>query len=60
MAQRQLFTDVLEDDCLENDYICHDEHGDACNCSNFLDVDWLSSSGNSIEEEIYERCLFEI
>ncbi|GJT23922.1 putative SAC domain-containing protein [Tanacetum coccineum] len=25
------------------------------NCSNFLDVDWLSSSGNSCEDETYER-----
>ncbi|KAJ9537430.1 hypothetical protein OSB04_030163 [Centaurea solstitialis] len=28
---------------------------DSFNCSNFLDVDWLSSSGNSCEDEIYER-----
>ncbi|KAI3775156.1 hypothetical protein L1987_49725 [Smallanthus sonchifolius] len=28
---------------------------DSFNCSNFLDVDWLSSSGNSCEEETYER-----
>lgn len=25
------------------------------NCSNFLDVDWLSSSANSCEDETYER-----
>ncbi|XP_076883989.1 phosphoinositide phosphatase SAC2-like [Bidens hawaiensis] len=28
---------------------------DSFNCSNFLDVDWLSSSGNSCEDETYER-----
>ncbi|KAI7736053.1 hypothetical protein M8C21_030398, partial [Ambrosia artemisiifolia] len=28
---------------------------DSFNCSNFLDVDWLSSSGNSFEDEAYER-----
>jgi len=28
---------------------------DSFNCSNFLDVDWLSSSGNSCEDETFER-----
>ncbi|XP_071716624.1 phosphoinositide phosphatase SAC2-like isoform X2 [Rutidosis leptorrhynchoides] len=28
---------------------------DSFNCSNFLDVDWISSSGNSCEEETFER-----
>ncbi|KAK1416939.1 hypothetical protein QVD17_26058 [Tagetes erecta] len=28
---------------------------DSFNCSNFLDVDWLSSSGNSCEDEAFER-----
>ncbi|XP_030467303.2 phosphoinositide phosphatase SAC2-like [Syzygium oleosum] len=51
----QLFKDVKEDDCPASNYICLDKHENACNCSNFLDVDWLSSSGNSFEEEIYER-----
>lgn len=55
MSRRQLFRDMLEDQCPENDQICYDDHGDACTCSNFLDVEWLSSSGNSCEEEIYER-----
>ncbi|XP_042967760.1 phosphoinositide phosphatase SAC2-like isoform X2 [Carya illinoinensis] len=54
---RQLFKDVLEDQCPESNHICYDDHGDACTCSNFLDVDWLSSSGNSCEEEIYERSI---
>ncbi|KAK3413593.1 hypothetical protein EUGRSUZ_I02139 [Eucalyptus grandis] len=51
----QLFKDVKEDDCPESDYICLDKHGDECNCSNFLDVDRLSSSGNSFDEDLYER-----
>lgn len=55
MSRRQLFRDMLEDQCSESNHICYDDHGDACTCSNFLDVDWLSSSGNSCEEETYER-----
>ncbi|XP_042507618.1 phosphoinositide phosphatase SAC2-like isoform X1 [Macadamia integrifolia] len=51
MAQRQLFTDMHKDHCLESNQIYFNENGDTFNCSNFLDVDWLSSS----EEEIYER-----
>uniref|UniRef100_A0A6N2LKD5 Uncharacterized protein n=1 Tax=Salix viminalis TaxID=40686 RepID=A0A6N2LKD5_SALVM len=30
-------------------------HGDSFNCSNFVDIEWLSSSGNSFEEEPFER-----
>lgn len=52
---RQLFRDMLEDQCSESNHICYGDHGDACTCSNYLDVDWLSSSGNSCEEETYER-----
>ncbi|WJZ94216.1 hypothetical protein VitviT2T_013093 [Vitis vinifera] len=55
MSQRMLFTEAHLDRCLDSDHICFNEHGNACNCSNFLDVDWLSSSGNSCEEETYER-----
>ncbi|XAR49853.1 hypothetical protein NMG60_11004011 [Bertholletia excelsa] len=54
MSSRQLFPDMQLDQCLESD-ICFHEHRDSFNCSNFLDVDWLSSSGNSCEEETYER-----
>lgn len=52
MARRQLFLDTQKDQ-LESDhiYFCENGSGD----SNFLDLDWLSSSGNSCEEEIYER-----
>uniref|UniRef100_A0A5B6YTC1 Putative phosphoinositide phosphatase SAC3-like isoform X2 n=1 Tax=Davidia involucrata TaxID=16924 RepID=A0A5B6YTC1_DAVIN len=55
MSRRQLFSDVQLDQCLESDHMCFHERGDSFNCSNFLDVDWISSSGNSCEEEIYER-----
>lgn len=46
---------MFKDQYCDSDHICYDEHGDACDCSNFLDVDWLSSSGNSCEEELLER-----
>ncbi|KAJ4959466.1 hypothetical protein NE237_026577 [Protea cynaroides] len=58
IAQRQLFTDMQKDHCLESNHIYFNEHGDTFNCSNFLDVDWFSSSGNSCEEEIYDRAGF--
>ncbi|XP_045792286.1 phosphoinositide phosphatase SAC2-like [Trifolium pratense] len=52
---RQVFGGMGKDQYCESDHICYEEHGDACDCSNFLDVDWLSSSGNSCEEELLER-----
>lgn len=55
MPRRQLFGDVQRDRGHESDNIYFSEHGDVYNCSNFLDLDWLSSSGNSCEEEPYER-----
>lgn len=55
MSRRQLFPDTQQEQYLENDSIYFVERGDSFNCSNFLDVDWLSSSGNSCEEETYER-----
>uniref|UniRef100_A0A5B6ZY46 Putative phosphoinositide phosphatase SAC3 n=1 Tax=Davidia involucrata TaxID=16924 RepID=A0A5B6ZY46_DAVIN len=51
MPRRQLFADVQRDRYLD------DDHGDAFDCSNFVDLDWLSSSGNSCEEDWYERSL---
>ncbi|KAF2297205.1 hypothetical protein GH714_019411 [Hevea brasiliensis] len=51
MPHRQLFKDIGEDEYFESDHICYDEHGNSCSCSNFLDLDWLSSSGNSCEED---------
>ncbi|XP_028763274.1 phosphoinositide phosphatase SAC2 isoform X2 [Neltuma alba] len=52
---RQIYKRILEEWCDENGHICYDEHGDACDWSNFLDLDGLSSSGNSCEEELLER-----
>ncbi|XP_014516309.1 phosphoinositide phosphatase SAC2 isoform X2 [Vigna radiata var. radiata] len=52
---RQIYGGVVKGKNCESGHICYDEHGDACDCSNFLDVDWLSSSGNSCEEELLER-----
>ncbi|XP_077236470.1 phosphoinositide phosphatase SAC3-like [Tasmannia lanceolata] len=47
MTGRQLFSDM------QSDRIYFNEHG--AGDSNFLDLDWLSSSGNSCEDETYER-----
>lgn len=58
MPRRQLFGDVQRDRFLESDHIYFTEHGDASSSSNFVDLDWLSSSGNSCEEESYERYFF--
>ncbi|KAI4329045.1 hypothetical protein L6164_021351 [Bauhinia variegata] len=52
---RRMYRGTQEDQRSENDHICYDEHGDTCDCSNFVDVDWLSSSANSCEEELLER-----
>ncbi|KAJ7951450.1 Phosphoinositide phosphatase [Quillaja saponaria] len=52
---RGIYRELFEHQCFEGDHICYDELSDACNCSNFLDMDWLSSSGNSFEEELRER-----
>ncbi|KAK6264332.1 hypothetical protein QUC31_012468 [Theobroma cacao] len=54
MSCRQLFGDVEKDHFLESNRICYDENGDECNCTNF-DMDWLSSSGNSCDDDIYDR-----
>ncbi|KAB2081608.1 hypothetical protein ES319_A05G144000v1 [Gossypium barbadense] len=53
MSCRQLFGD-MEDQFLESDGICYDEIGDECNCTNF-DLDWPSSSGNSCDDDIFDR-----
>ncbi|KAM1274661.1 hypothetical protein ACFX2I_024507 [Malus domestica] len=50
MPRKQIFCGLQEDECLQSDHIIYDEHDDDCNLSNILDVDWLSSSGNSCEE----------
>lgn len=42
------------DEITENDCLCSDEHGDQCTCAAF-DMDWVSSSANSCEDESYGR-----
>ncbi|CAL1376299.1 unnamed protein product [Linum trigynum] len=56
MTPKQLFEDIGEDQ-YESNPICYDEHGDTCSCSNFLDLEWLSSSGNSCEEDPSDRSI---
>ncbi|CAL0330254.1 unnamed protein product [Lupinus luteus] len=51
MPRRQLFRDMQK---VESDHIYYSEHSDSFSCSNFVDLDWLSSPGNSCEEA-YER-----
>jgi len=58
MPRRQLFRYVQRDRYLESDNVFFSGHGDTFNCSNFVDIDWLSSSGNSCEEEPFERYFF--
>ncbi|XP_038990418.1 phosphoinositide phosphatase SAC3-like [Phoenix dactylifera] len=48
MSHRQLFADS------EHGYFTEHRFNES-NCSNFLDLDWCSSSGNSCEEETSER-----
>ncbi|KAJ9190448.1 hypothetical protein P3X46_001650 [Hevea brasiliensis] len=57
MPRQQLFKNTGEDEYFDSDHICYEEHGDACSCSNFLDMDWLSSSGNSCEEDPSDRSI---
>ncbi|XP_027335029.1 phosphoinositide phosphatase SAC2-like isoform X2 [Abrus precatorius] len=52
---RQIYGGMVKDQNYDIDHICYDEHGGICDCSNFVDLDWLSSSGNSCEEELLER-----
>lgn len=51
MPARELFAEMQRER-----YLVH-EYGDAIDCSNFVDLDWLSSSGNSCEEELLERSI---
>ncbi|XP_055801844.1 phosphoinositide phosphatase SAC2-like isoform X2 [Solanum dulcamara] len=54
ISSRQLFHDMQLDQCLGSSSFQFHE-GALFDSSNFLDVDWLSSSGNSCEEETYDR-----
>jgi len=55
MPRRHLFGDMQRERCVESDHIYYSDHGDSFSCSNFVDLDWLSSSANSCEEEPFER-----
>ncbi|XP_017218650.1 phosphoinositide phosphatase SAC2 isoform X3 [Daucus carota subsp. sativus] len=56
MSGRQLFSGSHSEQFLKCDSkMGLGEHWDSFNYSNFLDSDWHSSSGNSCEEELYER-----
>ncbi|XP_019229877.1 PREDICTED: phosphoinositide phosphatase SAC2-like isoform X2 [Nicotiana attenuata] len=55
MSGGQCFHDMQLEQCLGSGSVKFHECADLFDTSNFLDVDWLSSSGNSCEEEIYER-----
>ncbi|XP_061361812.1 phosphoinositide phosphatase SAC3-like [Gastrolobium bilobum] len=55
MPRRELFGDMQRERCLESDNIYYTEYQDSFSCSNFVDLDWLSSSGNSCEEEPCDR-----
>ncbi|KAL6585678.1 hypothetical protein OROMI_002322 [Orobanche minor] len=49
LPARKLFAEMQRDRNLEHEY------RSTIDCSNFVDVDWLSSSGNSFDEELLER-----
>ncbi|QCD80186.1 phosphoinositide phosphatase SAC3-like [Vigna unguiculata] len=55
IPRRNLFGDMQRERCVESGHICNPDHGDSFSCSNFVDLDWLSSSANSCEEEPFER-----
>ncbi|KAL2533314.1 Phosphoinositide phosphatase SAC4 [Abeliophyllum distichum] len=51
MPSGELCAEVQRDGCLEH------ENGETIDCSNFVDLDWLSSSGTLCEEELMERSM---
>ncbi|XP_071686079.1 phosphoinositide phosphatase SAC2-like isoform X2 [Rutidosis leptorrhynchoides] len=57
--RRHLYLDTHAEDYPNSDCIFYynNKRSDSFNCSNFIDVDWISSSGNSCEGEAYERSL---
>lgn len=55
ISYRQIYRGMVKDQCCEIDHVHYDGDGDSCDCSDVLDMDWLSSSGNSCEEEVLER-----
>ncbi|KAL4560124.1 hypothetical protein LXL04_032273 [Taraxacum kok-saghyz] len=57
MTRRQILLDAHSEDYPNSDRIFYNKRLDSFNCSNFLDVDWISSSGYSCEDEAYERSM---
>ncbi|KAK9756040.1 hypothetical protein RND81_01G069100 [Saponaria officinalis] len=55
LSSRQLFTDMPEVQYVKGECSCYNQHGDEFDCTDILDLDWISSSGNSCEEETYDR-----
>ncbi|KAJ8553212.1 hypothetical protein K7X08_023890 [Anisodus acutangulus] len=55
MSGRQIFLDMQLEQHLGSESVRLRERVDSVDFSNFLDIEWLSSSGNSCEEETYER-----
>ncbi|XP_022636153.1 phosphoinositide phosphatase SAC3 isoform X3 [Vigna radiata var. radiata] len=55
LPRRQLFVDAPRERYLDSEHISHSAHEVSFSSSNFVDLDWLSSSGNSCEEEPFER-----
>ncbi|KAL9247246.1 hypothetical protein vseg_020698 [Gypsophila vaccaria] len=55
LSSRQLFTDMPEIQRVKGECSCYNQHGDEFDCTDILDLDWISSSGNSCEEESYDR-----
>ncbi|CAO2824669.1 unnamed protein product [Amaranthus hypochondriacus] len=53
-TSHQLFTDTPET-YLRGECSCNNEHGNELDCQDILDLDWISSSGNSCEEDTYDR-----
>ncbi|GMH22028.1 hypothetical protein Nepgr_023871 [Nepenthes gracilis] len=53
MSARQFFADIQDGQCFGGD--CLSENGDEYDSSDILDLDEISSSGNSCEDEKYDR-----
>ncbi|KAL2936493.1 Phosphoinositide phosphatase SAC4 [Bienertia sinuspersici] len=57
LPRKQFYGDVRRENYVGNDHIDIHERKDSLDCSNFVDLDWLSSSGNSCEEDCCERSM---
>ncbi|KAL9235518.1 hypothetical protein vseg_010269 [Gypsophila vaccaria] len=55
LPAQQLFTDMPDIQYVRGECSCPNQHGDEFDCTDILDLDWVSSSGNSCEEEAFDR-----